>query len=124
MMGEVPAILDRPHDLPVEFVRPTQRFQVPSILRDDLSLAEQLSGPSVDGRQRMGALVGVRPDHDHPSRPFNRSSRLTGPSADRPHLGAVVTATLLSGHANRSRVVVDDTTGDSQAKSVRPIDRL
>jgi hypothetical protein len=124
MVGEVPAILDRPHDLPVEFVRPAQRFQVPSVLRDDFSLAEQLAGAGVDGRQRMGALVGISPDHNHPLRPFNRSSRLIGPSADRPHLGAVLTATLLSGHANGSRMVVDDTTGDSQAKSIRPTDRL
>jgi hypothetical protein len=32
----------------------------------DLSLAEHLSCVRVDGREGVGALVGVHSDHDHP----------------------------------------------------------
>jgi hypothetical protein len=36
----------------------------------DLALSPNPAGPVVDGRERVRALVRVRPDHDHVRRPF------------------------------------------------------
>jgi hypothetical protein len=58
MVGEVAAILDRPHDLAVEPLRPAQRFQVPLLASRDLALVEESSCRGVDGRER----VGLNPD--------------------------------------------------------------
>src|SRR5580698_2400545 len=37
--GEMPAILDRPHPLPIELPRPTQRSTMPGLITPDLQLA-------------------------------------------------------------------------------------
>jgi hypothetical protein len=71
IMGEVAAVLDRPDDLIAELVRSAQRFEVSLFLGGDLSLAVELPGRGVDGRECVGALVDISSDHDHPARPFS-----------------------------------------------------
>jgi hypothetical protein len=67
MVREVTAVLDRPDHFAIELVRPTQCFEMALLSCGDFSLAEQLPGGGVDCRERVGALVHIRSDHDHPS---------------------------------------------------------
>ncbi len=97
MVGEVPAVLDRPHDFRGELVRPAQRIEMALFLRWDFPLAEELPSVRVDGREGMGALVDIRSNHNHPARPFNRLVSFDWTSGGQAFLGAV--ATLLLGHA-------------------------
>ena len=57
------AVLDRPHPLLVEPAGPPDRGQMPRPVRLDLAAAAHLAGSLVDRRERVRALVGVRPDH-------------------------------------------------------------
>ena len=72
VMGDVPAVLQRPDHVRVDLVRPAQRLAVPVVIRGDLSFAAHLARAGVDGREGVGALVGIRSDHDHSACPFNR----------------------------------------------------
>ncbi len=63
--GDLPAILDRPHPLIIEPARPFDRGQVPRLVRVNLTSATDPARALVDSRERMRALVRVRPDHDH-----------------------------------------------------------
>jgi hypothetical protein len=51
VVGEVSAVLDRPHDLGVELVRPAQRVEMALFLRGDFLFAEELPGVRVNGRE-------------------------------------------------------------------------
>src|ERR687895_387718 len=66
----MPAVRDRPHPLVIQPARPAHRGQMALLLGPDLAGAASPARPRVDGRQRMGELVRVRPDHDHLHRPF------------------------------------------------------
>jgi hypothetical protein len=95
---DLPAVLDRPHPLLIEPARPFDPSQVSRLVRVDLTSAADLARPLVDRRERMRALVRVRPDHDHYPCPFvcsdHQMKRISGGQTS---LGA--NATLLSGHA-------------------------
>ena len=111
---DVPAVLDRPHPLPIEPARPAHRGQIPRPLGPDLARAALPTGPRVHGRQRMRALVRVRSDHDHPRRPF---CWLSTDEADLRR--TTVTwgdATLLSSHAEGPRAAAGDTSLASQIR--------
>src|SRR5215207_7019096 len=84
---DVPAVLDRPHPLVIEPARPAHRGQMPRLLGLDLARAAHPTGSLVDGRQRVRALVRVRPDHDHLHRPFVIDHRRSGSPADSSHSG-------------------------------------
>ena len=62
-------------------------------------------------RDGVRALVRVRPDHDHPHRPFvgMLTSRIAGG-----HISVGAQATLLSGHAGDPRAAAGDTTSVGQ----------
>jgi hypothetical protein len=63
---DMPAVLDRPHPLRVlQAGGEPQRLKRPFIAGRDLALALQLAGLSVHRDQRVVALVGVCPEHDH-----------------------------------------------------------
>ena len=62
---DMPAVLQRPHPLAVEAARPDQQRREPASADRDRLVAEQLTGRGVDRRDRVRALVGVRPEHDH-----------------------------------------------------------
>src|SRR4051812_8488011 len=61
----MPAVLQRPHPLASEAARPDHQRREPAGTDRDRLVAEHLTGRSVDRRDRMRALVGVRPEHDH-----------------------------------------------------------
>jgi hypothetical protein len=83
---DVATVLDRPDPLLIEPARPAQRGQVARLLGLDLALAALAARSSVDGRQRMRALVRVRSDHDHLHRPFVWfEHRRSGSPADNRH---------------------------------------
>ena len=67
---DVPAVLDRPHPLLVQAPSPPDRGQMPGLVSLDLPAAAHPAGSLIDRRQRVRALVRVRPDHDHMHRPF------------------------------------------------------
>src|SRR3954452_5739839 len=103
------AVLERPDALSVQPARPVE--QRSKAARSDLDrlVAEQLAGRRCDRSDGVRALVHVRTEHDHPSRPLSskadaRRTRLVG--------GA---ATLLSSHAAPPRPAARDTTKASQA---------
>jgi hypothetical protein len=73
-MGDVPAVLQRPDHIGVDLMRPAQRLAVPVVIRGDLEFAANLARARIDGRESVGALVGIRSDHDHSGCPFNRGS--------------------------------------------------
>lgn len=83
----VPAVLQRPHDVRVELVRPLQRLAVPGVIRWDLALVEDLAGPGVDGGECVGALVGIRSNHDHLRPSLHSRCRVSGSPADTSELG-------------------------------------
>ena len=64
-LGDVPAVLDRPHTIVIQVTRPADRGQMSGIVSCDLAVAAHLAGAVVDRRQRVRPLVRVRPDHDH-----------------------------------------------------------
>ena len=76
----VPAVLQGPDPLAIELARPPQQRREPA--RADLNglVAEDLTGRDVDRSQRVRALVGVRPEHDHDPRPhpFRSGCRTLG----------------------------------------------
>jgi hypothetical protein len=72
VVGDVPAVLQRPHNLRVNLLGPSQCLTVSGVIRGDLSFTTDLPGTGVDGSERVGALVGIRSNHDHSVRPFNR----------------------------------------------------
>ena len=85
---DMPTVLNRPHPLVVQPARPTHRRQMPLLVGLDLAGAAPPAGPRVDGRQRVRALVRVRPDHDHPPPSLRLvEHRRSGSPADRSHSG-------------------------------------
>ena len=100
---QLPAILNRPQPLRIERGRPGDKFGrgADGQLRD--------SAPDlVDGNRRQRLLVHVHSDHDHGI----ASYRWGRPASGQTSLEAA--ATLLSGHAQRSREGGGDTTLESQ----------
>jgi hypothetical protein len=82
------AVLDRPHPLVVQSARPTHRGQMPRLVGLDLALAALPAAPRIDRRQRVRALVRVRPDHDHlPPSLRLVDHRRSGSPADNCHWG-------------------------------------
>ena len=65
----VPAIFKRPDPLAAESARPRQQRAEPRTADLDRALAQQLAGRRADTGDRVRALVGVRTEHDHGSRP-------------------------------------------------------
>ena len=59
------AVLDRPHPVLIQPTSPADRGQVPRVVGLDLPAAANPAGSLIDRRQRVRALVRVRPDHDH-----------------------------------------------------------
>jgi len=49
---------------------PAQCFEMPLLPRDDFPLADELPRRGVDRRERVGALVDISSNHNHPVRPF------------------------------------------------------
>ena len=78
----VPAVLQGPDPLAIEPARPPQQRREPARADLDGLVAEDLTGRDIDRSQRVRALVGVRPEHDHDPRPhpFRPDA---GRSADR-----------------------------------------
>jgi hypothetical protein len=68
--GHVAAILDRPHALGAHAARPPQQVIERAAPGPRRSVAERAAGHGVDRGDGVRVLVGVRPDHDHPHRPF------------------------------------------------------
>jgi hypothetical protein len=66
---KVPAVLQGPDPPAIEPARPGQQRREPARADLDSLVAEELTGRDVDRRQRVRALVGVRPEHDHDPRP-------------------------------------------------------
>jgi hypothetical protein len=67
---DVPAVLKRPHALPIQAPSPPDRGQMPRLVSLDLAAAANPTGPPIHRRQGVRALVRVRTDHDHVHRPF------------------------------------------------------
>jgi hypothetical protein len=65
----VPAVLQGPDPLTIEPARPAQQRREPT--RADLNglVTQDLTARDIDHSQRVRALVGVRPEHDHDPRP-------------------------------------------------------
>ena len=64
------AILDRPHAFGAKAARPEQQVIKRAPLGLDRPVSEDATGRGVDRADGVRVLVGVRPDHDHPHRPF------------------------------------------------------
>jgi len=65
-------ILDRADPLCVERSRPAQQLAKASPAGGCGELRSRGGGEDVDRAAGVGLLVGVRPDHDHVARPFDR----------------------------------------------------
>jgi hypothetical protein len=70
--GDLPAVLDRPHPLRVEHVRPPPRPEHPAHVGAHRTHRDHTARGRVQCRQRMRALVRIHPDHDHAHRPLHR----------------------------------------------------
>src|SRR5207247_2401268 len=110
---DVAAVLERPDPLAVERARPAQDELVRGRRRREGLAAAQLARRGVDGREGVGQLVWVRPDHDHVHRPFRLGSPTKRIAGGHDSLGG--DATLLSGHAGGPRAAAGDTTVGGQA---------
>jgi hypothetical protein len=62
---DMPAILERPHPILIQTPSPTDRREMPRIVSFDLPAPANPARSFVDRRERVRALVRVRPDHDH-----------------------------------------------------------
>jgi hypothetical protein len=62
---DMPAILDRPHPLTIKRGGEPQPVQRAGITSRDLKLPSQHPGLPIERDQRVVALVGICPDHDH-----------------------------------------------------------
>ena len=71
--GEPAAVLDRPDSLVRQRARPAQHAARAVLVGPDLKLRDQQPGAGVDRREHVRALVGIRPDHDHPRVPSSIS---------------------------------------------------
>ena len=67
---DMPAILKRPHPLTADAARPAQQLTERATRRGDRHVAQRPARRLADGRERVRALVRVRPDHDHLHRPL------------------------------------------------------
>ena len=89
--------LQRPHAILVEWPCPSQRAHMTVRVSGDRELGNDGSGRRVDPSQRMGALVSVRPDHDHVPPPLQRERhRRDGSPVDRPPVKARCQAPIKS----------------------------
>ena len=68
---DMPAVLQRPHPLVFEAVRPVQRRRGASITNRDRLVAQQLTADGGNRGDRVRALMHVRTEHDHGVRPFH-----------------------------------------------------
>jgi hypothetical protein len=59
-LGDVPAVLDRPHAIIIQAAGPADRGQMPRLVGLDLAVAADPAGSLVDRRERVRALVRVR----------------------------------------------------------------
>src|SRR5918992_5190884 len=118
----MPAVLDRPHPLVIQPARPAHRGQMALLLGPDLAGAASPARPRVDGRQRMGELVRVRPDHDHLHRPFVWLT--TGEADLRRTTVTWGDATLLSSHAEGPRAAAGDTSFAGQTRQTTQASRV
>ena len=85
--------------------RPAHRDQMPRLLGLDLPGAADPARALIDGRQRVCALVRVRPDHDH----LHHPPRWSFDEADlRRTTVSWGDATLLSSHAEGPRAAAGD----------------
>jgi hypothetical protein len=118
----VPAVLDRPHPLIIQPARPAHRSQIPRLLGPDLASAALPARPRIDGRQRVRALVRVRPDHDHAHRPFDLvQRRRSGSPADNHHSGRchapITSRRRSSGGGGRHKLRRSDQADDTAVSS-------
>jgi hypothetical protein len=65
----MPAIFQRPDTLTVELSRPREERREPRAANLNRALAHQLARRRADAGDRVRALVRVRTEHDHDSRP-------------------------------------------------------
>jgi hypothetical protein len=119
---DVPAVLDRPDAFLIQPTRPAHRRQMARLLGLDLAGAALAARPRVDRRQRVPALVRVRPDHDHLHRPF------VWLSTDEADLRRTTVtggdATLLSSHAEGPRAAAGDTSFAGQTRQTTQASRV
>src|SRR3954454_25199346 len=104
------AVLERPDALSVQPARPVEQRSKAG--RSDLDRlgAEQLSGWRCDRSDGVRALVHVRTEHDHPSRPLSSKAE-----SRRTAIVGVV-ATLLLSHAEHPRPAAGEKTKARQAE--------
>src|SRR5262249_57604125 len=98
------AILDRPHPLLTEPACPREQAFMADIARLDRQLAKRLGSLRIERHRGVAALVCVRSNHDHSSRPFvwmSPAKRIAGG-----HASVRAGAKLLSGHAGDPRAAV------------------
>src|SRR4030095_11917243 len=113
---DMPAILKRPPPLAADAARPPHQLTERAARRGDRHVAERAARRLVDGRQRVRALVVVRPDHDHLHRPL-LGCHSTDPRWTHLSRGD---ATLLSSHARDPRTAAGDTTKERQTPGRQP----
>ena len=107
--GQLPAVLERPQPLGRKRARPGRAAR----RRRPRPSARRAARPSlVDGDRRQRLLVHVHSDHDHSDRLLQHWGR---PASGQTSIEAA--ATLLSGHARRSREGGGDTTLASQPRA-------
>jgi hypothetical protein len=81
--GDMAAILQCPDPFTGEAARPNQQRREAANSDSDRLITEQLAGRAIDGGDRVRALVGVRPEHDHGPRPHPFCLADAGRPADR-----------------------------------------
>jgi len=69
--GDVPAVLKRPDPLARQPARPAQQILKRTTPGAHRVVREHPAGRLLQRRDRVRRLVRVRPDHDHPLRPFS-----------------------------------------------------
>ena len=113
--GDMAAILQCPDPFTGQAARPDQQRREAANSYTDRLIAEQFAGRAIDGGDRVRALVGVRPEHDHGPRPHPFCLRMLDVQRTGLAEGA---ATLLSSHAEHPRPATSDTTKGGQTRRV------
>jgi len=110
--GEMPAVLDRPHALPIELARPAKSGAMPALISTNLKLTGDHAAITRNRRQCMSALVDIRSNHDH----YQPSLHWIAVEVDlqRTDLSRGG-ATLLSSHAGDPRAAASDKTHVGQS---------
>jgi hypothetical protein len=110
--GHVPAVLQRPDSLVVECASPVEQLQEPLVADPDRCVVDEFARGRGDRRDRVRALVRVRPEHHHPPCP---PVRLTDSWTLGGHGLLEGAATLLSSHAEHPGPTTSDIAKGSQA---------